>query len=156
TRHCEVLPRSTRLKRHHLLLVLCVGRDRWALALIGCSVFSPSIPVNITAAPGQTVSLRCQAARDTDITVVEWSRAEPEPEQVFLYRDKKPDPQNQSPSFQNRVELRDRQMKDGDVSLTLKDVTRDDTGRYECRVQTELILSRCEESQICFLFPVSL
>uniref|UniRef100_A0A3B4V0Q2 Immunoglobulin V-set domain-containing protein n=1 Tax=Seriola dumerili TaxID=41447 RepID=A0A3B4V0Q2_SERDU len=59
--------------------------------------------------------------------------AEPEPEQVFLYRDKNPDPQNQSPSFQNRVELRDRQMKDGDVSLTLKDVTRDDTGRYECR-----------------------
>ncbi|XP_056224945.1 butyrophilin subfamily 2 member A1-like isoform X2 [Seriola aureovittata] len=93
--------------------------------------------VNVTAAPGQTVSLPCRGPRDTDITVVEWSRAEPEPEQVFLYRDKKPDPQNQSPSFQNRVELRDRQMKDGDVSLTLKDVTRDDTGRYECRVQTE-------------------
>ncbi|XP_022614731.1 coxsackievirus and adenovirus receptor homolog [Seriola dumerili] len=93
--------------------------------------------VNVTAAPGQTVSLPCRAARDTNITVVEWSRAEPEPEQVFLYRDKNPDPQNQSPSFQNRVELRDRQMKDGDVSLTLKDVTRDDTGRYECRVQTE-------------------
>ncbi|XP_056224975.1 matrix remodeling-associated protein 8-like [Seriola aureovittata] len=93
--------------------------------------------VNVTAAPGQTVSLPCRAARDTDITVVEWSRAEPEPEHVFLYRDKKPDPQNQSPSFQNRVELRDRQMKDGDVSLTLKNVTRKDSGRYECRVQTE-------------------
>ncbi|XP_023257007.1 coxsackievirus and adenovirus receptor homolog, partial [Seriola lalandi dorsalis] len=93
--------------------------------------------VNVTAAPGQTVSLPCRGPRDTDITVVEWSRAEPEPEQVFLYRDKKPDPQNQSPSFQNRVELRDRQMKDGDVSLTLKNVTRNDTGRYECRVQTE-------------------
>ncbi|XP_023257752.1 CD226 antigen-like [Seriola lalandi dorsalis] len=93
--------------------------------------------VNITAAPGENVSLRCRGPRDTDITVVEWSRAEPEPEQVFLYRDKKPDPQNQSPSFQNWVELRDRQMKDGDVSLTLKDVTRKDSGRYECRVQTE-------------------
>uniref|UniRef100_A0A3B4X4F5 Ig-like domain-containing protein n=1 Tax=Seriola lalandi dorsalis TaxID=1841481 RepID=A0A3B4X4F5_SERLL len=122
-----------------LIRLVCVGGDRWALALIGCSVFPPLIPVNITAAPGENVSLRCRGPRDTDITVVEWSRAEPEPEQVFLYRDKKPDPQNQSPSFQNWVELRDRQMKDGDVSLTLKDVTRKDSGRYEY----VCVFSRC-------------
>ncbi|CAG6011920.1 unnamed protein product [Menidia menidia] len=36
-----------------------------------------------------------------------------------------------SQTFRNRVDLQDRQMKDGDVSLTLKDVTVNDTGTYQ-------------------------
>ncbi|XP_056225012.1 uncharacterized protein LOC130164354 [Seriola aureovittata] len=88
----------------------------------------------IKAAPGQNVSLPCRAPEDTNIIVVEWSRPELEPEYVFLYRDGRCVTSYQLPSLQNRVELQDRQMKDGDVSLTLKDVTEKDAGRYECYV----------------------
>ncbi|KAG7236244.1 hypothetical protein INR49_001160, partial [Caranx melampygus] len=102
--------------------------------------------VNITAAPGQTVSLSCRAPSNTDITAVEWTRPGLEPEYVFLYRDGRSDPGNQLPSFKDRVELQDRQMKDGDVSMILKDLTSKDTGTYECRVfHTETDSSRRSE-----------
>uniref|UniRef100_A0A3B4WWM8 Ig-like domain-containing protein n=1 Tax=Seriola lalandi dorsalis TaxID=1841481 RepID=A0A3B4WWM8_SERLL len=72
--------------------------------------------------------------KDTNIIVVEWSRPGLEPEHVFLYRGGRCVTSYQHLSFQNRVELQDRQMKDGDVSLILKNVKEEDTGNYKCRV----------------------
>ncbi|GLD74140.1 matrix-remodeling-associated protein 8-like protein [Lates japonicus] len=89
----------------------------------------------IRTVPGQTVTLPCRAPRNTNIKAVEWTRTDLETDYVLLYWDEWPDPEKQHPSFQNRVELRDSQMKDGDLSLFLKDVTRDDSGIYKCRVQ---------------------
>ncbi|KAL4008491.1 hypothetical protein ACER0C_002343 [Sarotherodon galilaeus] len=93
----------------------------------------PPDPKSITAVPGQDVSLTCQAPNNI-IIFVKWSRADLEDEYVLMYRDGHIDPANQHPSFKNRVDLQDRQMKDGDVSLILKDVTINDAGTYECRV----------------------
>ncbi|XP_018545234.1 hyaluronan and proteoglycan link protein 1 [Lates calcarifer] len=104
----------------------------WLLLFI-CSLVSAPEGQNITADPGQTVTLPCRAP-NTNIIVVEWTRTDLKPEYVLVYRDERPDPDNQHPSFQDRVDLVDRQMKDGDVSLTLKNVTREDTGRYKCRI----------------------
>uniref|UniRef100_A0AAX7VHM3 Ig-like domain-containing protein n=1 Tax=Astatotilapia calliptera TaxID=8154 RepID=A0AAX7VHM3_ASTCA len=89
----------------------------------------------ITAESGQDVTLTCRAPNNT-IIAVEWSRADLEVQYVLLYRDGHFNSHNQHPSFKNRVDLQDRQMKDGDVSLILKDVTINDTGTYECRVKT--------------------
>ncbi|XP_035984514.1 coxsackievirus and adenovirus receptor homolog [Fundulus heteroclitus] len=87
----------------------------------------------ITAEPGDNVILTCRAAENKDVIVVEWSRTDLESDHyVLVYRDNQFFPEGQSPSFRNRVSLLD--VKNGDVSLVLKNVTTNDTGRYECRV----------------------
>ncbi|XP_019210151.1 programmed cell death 1 ligand 1-like [Oreochromis niloticus] len=101
-----------------LLLFVCVFADQ----------------KNITAVSGQDVTLICRAPNNKSIIVVEWSRPDLDSKHVLLYRDEQFDPEEQHPSFKNRVDLQDRQMKDGDVSLIVKNVTINDTGTYECRV----------------------
>ncbi|XP_039464030.1 programmed cell death 1 ligand 1-like [Oreochromis aureus] len=89
----------------------------------------------ITAEPGQNATLPCRAPNSSSsISIVEWTRADLRDEYVLLYRDERFDPENQHLSFRDRVDLQDRQMKDGDVSLILKDVMINDNGTYECQV----------------------
>ncbi|CAI5660385.1 unnamed protein product [Oreochromis niloticus] len=107
------------------------------LLFVGLFVFVSAAQKNITAESGQDVTLTCRAPNN-NITAVEWSKHDRQnPEQVLLYRDGHFDTTNQHPSFKNRSDLQDRQMKDGDVSLILKNVTINDTGTYECRVFTK-------------------
>ncbi|CAI5659987.1 unnamed protein product [Oreochromis niloticus] len=90
---------------------------------------------NITAESGQDVTLTCRAPNNNPISVLKWSRADRVgDEYVLLYKDDQFVPDDQHPSFKNRVDLQDRQMKDGDVSLILKNVTINDAGTYECVV----------------------
>ncbi|XP_025759501.1 uncharacterized protein LOC112841672 [Oreochromis niloticus] len=91
---------------------------------------------NITTESGQNITLPCRASNMSFIAI-EWSRFDLKPEYVLLSRDGHFDPHNQHLSFENRVDLQDRKMKDGDVSLILKNVTTDDTGTYECHVFME-------------------
>ncbi|KAL4008208.1 hypothetical protein ACER0C_002060 [Sarotherodon galilaeus] len=112
-----------------------LNRTLIPLTSLLCVTFSLSDQINITAECGQNITLPCRA-RDNNIPiiVVEWSRADLGKECVLMYRDKQLDPDHQHLSFKNRVDLQDRQMKDGDVSLILKNVTINDAGTYECRV----------------------
>uniref|UniRef100_A0A668RGA7 Ig-like domain-containing protein n=1 Tax=Oreochromis aureus TaxID=47969 RepID=A0A668RGA7_OREAU len=88
---------------------------------------------NITAESEQNVTLTCRAP-NINVGVVKWSRRDQNGQYVLLYRDEQFVPDFQHPSFKNRVDLQDRQMKDGNVSLILKNVTINDTGTYECQV----------------------
>nr|XP_033465516.1 putative butyrophilin subfamily 2 member A3 [Epinephelus lanceolatus] len=88
---------------------------------------------HVTVHPGDDVTLRCEAG-DVSIRAVEWTRPDLEPQYVLFYSDGHYDTDQQHPSFTGRVELEDRELKDGDVSLTLKNVTSRDNGTYECRV----------------------
>ncbi|CAI5669712.1 unnamed protein product [Oreochromis niloticus] len=86
----------------------------------------------ITAKSGQNVTLTCRAPNN-NITAVKWNRTDLVDKHVLFYQDGHSDSTHQHPSFKNRVDLQDTQMKDGDVSVILKDVTINDTGTYECR-----------------------
>nr|XP_033465439.1 immunoglobulin superfamily member 2-like isoform X2 [Epinephelus lanceolatus] len=90
---------------------------------------------HVTVHPGDNVTLRCEAG-DVSILAVEWTRPDLEPQYVLLNRDGHFDTTFQHPSFTGRVEVEDRKLKDGDVSLTLKNVTSRDSGTYECRVKS--------------------
>ncbi|XP_039859946.1 CD226 antigen-like isoform X2 [Simochromis diagramma] len=106
------------------------------LLFFGIIVFVSADQKNMTAESGQDVTLTCRAPKNNIILGVEWSRADLRDEYVLFYRNEQLDPDNQHPSFKNRVDLQDSQMKDGDVSLILKNVTINDNGTYECRVKT--------------------
>ncbi|KAM4565009.1 coxsackievirus and adenovirus receptor homolog [Fundulus diaphanus] len=109
------------------------------LALTSIFILSASAdPTNITAEPGQNVTLPCRAPDSKPVVAVEWNRKDLGVEYVLLYRNNKFDLEQQHPSFKNRVDLEEGQIKDGDVSLVLKNVSTDDRGTYECLViQTE-------------------
>ncbi|KAL4008333.1 hypothetical protein ACER0C_002185 [Sarotherodon galilaeus] len=104
------------------------------LLFVDLFVFVSAENKTMTAEPGQDITLTCRAPNNNNIVVLEWSRADLGEKYVLLFRDDRFYPENQHPSFKNRVDLQDRQMKDGDVSLILKDVTTADNGTYECRV----------------------
>ncbi|XP_035988229.1 uncharacterized protein LOC105923185 isoform X2 [Fundulus heteroclitus] len=89
---------------------------------------------NISAGAGQTVTLPCQYPDNNTISVVGWSRTDLGEEYVLLYRDEAIDKSYQKPSYWDRVDLQNRLMPDGNVSLVLRDVRTYDSGTYECRV----------------------
>ncbi|XP_028462237.1 coxsackievirus and adenovirus receptor-like [Perca flavescens] len=90
--------------------------------------------IEVTEHPGDDAILPCRAA-DSSILAVEGSRPDLEPDIVLLNIDGHLNTTHQHPSFKDRVDLVDRDLKDGDVSLILKNVNRHDAGTYECRVK---------------------
>uniref|UniRef100_A0A3B4ERX2 Ig-like domain-containing protein n=1 Tax=Pundamilia nyererei TaxID=303518 RepID=A0A3B4ERX2_9CICH len=115
-----------------LLLLILILRLLYPLCFV---LFPLSDHKPITAESGQNVTLTCRAP-NKDITAIEWKRADLGEEYVLVYRQKHFDTTEQHPSFKNRVDLQDRQMKDGDMSLIVNNVTTTDNGTYECRVYT--------------------
>ncbi|XP_039458372.1 V-set and immunoglobulin domain-containing protein 8-like [Oreochromis aureus] len=107
------------------------------LLFVGVFVFVSADQKTITVASGQDVILPCRVPNKNTKKFVQWSRADLEPEYFLVYRDGQALPDNQHPSFKNRVDLQDRRMKAGDVSLILKHVSSADTGSYVCRAFME-------------------
>lgn len=84
---------------------------------------------------GEDVTLQCWGFTDAPIELLEWSRPELT-DYVWYYREQRSYEKYQHLSYKGRVKLRDPEMKNGDVSVILKEVTFNDAGRYECFVGT--------------------
>nr|XP_024655002.1 uncharacterized protein LOC112430760 [Maylandia zebra] len=117
--------------------VLITKPHLWILFAVFTLECTSADQKNITAESGQDVTLTCRA-QNNDFKLVEWSRTDQSrAEHVFSCRIVTKGhfaPVEQHPSFKNRVDLQDRQMKDGDVSVILKNVMINDTGTYKCCV----------------------
>ncbi|KAF3698202.1 Programmed cell death 1 ligand 1 [Channa argus] len=92
-------------------------------------------PLKVQAQSGQNVLLKCLGHTHYPIEAVKWLKPDLRSDHyVYFYREKRPVEYYQHEDFVGRVELRDPQMTDGDFSLILKNVTINDTGRYECEI----------------------
>ncbi|XP_033961906.1 neural cell adhesion molecule 2-like isoform X2 [Pseudochaenichthys georgianus] len=91
---------------------------------------------DLEAKPGEDVTLPCNSPTAANVTKLVWKRPELEDDNVFFFRNKRADENYQDPRYRGRVELKDPEMKNGDVSVVLKEVTVSDTGTYQCRVTT--------------------
>uniref|UniRef100_A0A668AB09 Ig-like domain-containing protein n=1 Tax=Myripristis murdjan TaxID=586833 RepID=A0A668AB09_9TELE len=109
--------------------------------------FHRTLALNLRARPGDDVTLSCQAP-DVNITATEWRRTDLKDLQyVFFFQDGHIDSVKQHPSFKNRVELKDKEMKNGDLSVILKNVKKNDSGTYECCSKTENVESNITEAE---------
>ncbi|XP_076736621.1 myelin-oligodendrocyte glycoprotein-like isoform X1 [Maylandia zebra] len=124
----------------------------WTLIL--CSAFIVRTPVQgevlvigsnlpIIAAPGDDVILPCHLEPMFDVQglTVEWSKPDlkPDPsdrlsrvEYVHLYRDRQEVPDMKMASYFRRTELFMDDMKHGNISLKILNVSEEDNGRYRC------------------------
>ncbi|XP_033182626.1 protein turtle-like, partial [Anabas testudineus] len=101
------------------------------------SIINLRVEPEITAKPGEDVTLQCQGPRDEAVLMLRWTRADLTAEDgyVFFMREKHLSHEKyQLESYRGRVELKDPEMKDGDVSVILKNVNINDAGTYECYV----------------------
>ncbi|XP_062301222.1 nectin-4-like [Scomber scombrus] len=114
----------------HLCVTLLIYM--WAFAPISSS----EDILKVKVMPGGDARLQCRGDTE-DVIMLQWGRSDlNKGDYVFFFRENRPYESLQYPSFRGRVQLMDPQMRNGNVSVILKNVTTNDTGTYECRVST--------------------
>ncbi|KAK2814559.1 hypothetical protein Q5P01_000244 [Channa striata] len=116
------------------LCCACSSEPNWVKNNTSAFCFSGSH--NLTVRSGEDAVLLCEDVTHTVPALLVWIRPELKSE-GFIYFDRG-DGSGESyqlSSYRGRVELRVPHMKDGNMSVVLKNVTMNDTGTYECRIE---------------------
>ncbi|XP_030580189.1 uncharacterized protein LOC115776598 [Archocentrus centrarchus] len=107
------------------------------VVFLSLPIFVASALQEVKVRPGQDATLQCQDPRGVNMTLLEWSRPELLSDgYVFFFQNQRSYENYQHDFFRGRVELRDPSMKDGDVSVIVRNVSISDTGTYECLITT--------------------
>ncbi|XP_030581627.1 uncharacterized protein LOC115777781 [Archocentrus centrarchus] len=93
-----------------------------------------------TVKRGENATLQCNGTRGAAVIMLRWRKSDLQSElgntnkqlYVFYIKHNRTYENFQLPSFKGRVQLRDPQMKDGDLSVIIKNVSMNDAGIYEC------------------------
>ncbi|XP_039883244.1 uncharacterized protein LOC120730808 isoform X2 [Simochromis diagramma] len=121
--------------------VLCSAFSVWTLVQGEVLVIGSNLP--IIAAPGDDVILPCHLEPTFNVQgmTVEWSKPDLKPDPsdrlsrvkyVHLYRDRQEVPDMKMASYFRRTELFMDDMKHGNISLKILNVSEEDNGRYRC------------------------
>lgn len=102
------------------------------IALSKESLLAPPAPSNMTAAPGEDVSIMCEVPEI--LISLHCRRTNDQEKYVVVYRDQRILSDEQHPSFKGRVVL---QIGGGNLTLILKNVTTNDSGTFECRIKIQ-------------------
>ncbi len=102
----------------------------------GLTVHGPSGP--LVAPLGSSVVLPCSVdkALPMEDLEVEWKRADSETF-VHLYQDGESRPEAQQQDYQDRAHFFTEEIKRGNFSLRLDDLTAEDAGEYTCTVYSQ-------------------
>ncbi|XP_045567697.1 butyrophilin subfamily 3 member A2 isoform X14 [Salmo salar] len=117
----------------------CLGILFISVSLIttgSSEVVGPADPV--VALTGDDIILPCslKPSVSAEDMIVEWTRLNPKAEKVHLYLDSRDSFVDQFPSYRGRTSMFNEELKNGNVSLKLTNVTLSDAGRYRCFIQT--------------------
>ncbi|MBN3312618.1 BT2A2 protein, partial [Atractosteus spatula] len=114
------------------LLGLCALSLPEVLQLVG-----PAAPVVVS--PGEDAVLPCFLSTKESVEDLEirWFRGD-YTAPVCLYQNHQYNSETQDPAYKGRVELFSKELSRGNVSLTLRNITRSDHGRYRCMVLSGL------------------
>uniref|UniRef100_A0A3Q2CUT7 Ig-like domain-containing protein n=1 Tax=Cyprinodon variegatus TaxID=28743 RepID=A0A3Q2CUT7_CYPVA len=114
-------------------LLLCIS-----LTFLSCLCSSPTDVVSIPAEPGQNINLTCRATKNSLVTVLRLTRDDlKQQKEVFVYRNGKINEKSLNPQFKGRTSLQSLSTADGEVNVTLSNVTKEDNGTYGCLAVTK-------------------
>uniref|UniRef100_W5LW54 Ig-like domain-containing protein n=1 Tax=Lepisosteus oculatus TaxID=7918 RepID=W5LW54_LEPOC len=113
-------------------LGLCALSLSEVLQLVG-----PAAPVVVS--PGEEAVLPCYLSTRESVEDLEirWFRGD-YTAPVCLYQNRRYNSDRQDPAYKGRVELFSKELSRGNVSLTLRNITRSDHGQYICMVLSDL------------------
>uniref|UniRef100_A0A3P9JN67 Ig-like domain-containing protein n=1 Tax=Oryzias latipes TaxID=8090 RepID=A0A3P9JN67_ORYLA len=133
---------------NYLLCIKCSTKLKLCFYLSSGSSKVVCSPWTVQAHLGQDVVLSCRVEPPINLTAetLEWKRG---PAFVHVYRSGGDNYDDQDLRFKNRTILNHQNLKDGNISLTLTNVTKEDEGTYTFSLMSSLPL-------VFALFPLVL